>query len=253
MTETRQSEWTAPPRRAGRSGRAVAIALGVLLLLPGLALMAGGGVVLWAHHLDRSDGFVTSPGERFSSPGHALVSDRVDLAVGADWLPLAAILGIARIEVTPDTTDEVFVGTAPAADANGLPGRRRADPRRRAGLRHAGGRRRRDSRRRVARSAHGPGLLDRTGLRRRPAAADLGAGRRRLGVRADECRRLRGCRRPRLNPALAGIGWAVLGAGLVVCLMAGLLLRPALRRDTEDRPAVRTVARSPYDHPLTTR
>ena len=71
--------------------------------------------MLWADW-QRTDGFVVSPEEDFSSAGHALVSDRIELSTGAGWLP-AASLGDARLEVTGAGPGDVFVGVAPAADA----------------------------------------------------------------------------------------------------------------------------------------
>ena len=48
MTATPQPPWTPPPAPASgmSAGRIVALVLGVLLLVPGLALLAGGGAVL---------------------------------------------------------------------------------------------------------------------------------------------------------------------------------------------------------------
>jgi hypothetical protein len=95
----------------------LALILGVLLLLPGLGLLGGGGTGLWAHYLDRSDGFVVSPRETFGSAGHALVSDRIDVSAVPGWLPVPGALGAARLEVTGAGPADVFVGVAPAADA----------------------------------------------------------------------------------------------------------------------------------------
>jgi hypothetical protein len=109
--------WSPPaPRRRG-AARVVALVLGSLLLLPGIALAAAGGLLLWAHGVHRSDGFVTSPEDRFGTSTHALVSERIDLRTGADWLPVSTTLGDARVEVTADDADEVFVGVARVADA----------------------------------------------------------------------------------------------------------------------------------------
>ena len=115
--------WPAPPpwpasrRKPTRTGRVVALVLGALLLLPGLAVLGGGGAVLWAHHVQRSDGFAVSPEEGFSSVGHALVSDRIDLSGVSDWLPVTGTVGTARLEVTGVGPRSVFVGIAPVADA----------------------------------------------------------------------------------------------------------------------------------------
>lgn len=108
------------PRR--RTRRVLGLVFGLLLLLPGLGLLAGGGVLLWAEWFSRSDGFVLSPQERFSSDGYALVSEAVDLETGArlwtggDWFPLSVSVGEARLEVTGTGSDDVFVGVAPAAE-----------------------------------------------------------------------------------------------------------------------------------------
>lgn len=107
---------TRPARQRRGAPRVVALALGSLLLLIGIPLMTAGGLLLWTHGVHRSDGFVTSPEDRFTTSSPALVSDRIDLQDGADWLPVHAALGDARLEVTPRGTDAVFVGVARAAD-----------------------------------------------------------------------------------------------------------------------------------------
>ena len=89
--------WPAPSRRTTRTRRVAAGVVGALLLLPGLGLLAGGGTLLWAHTLDRSDGFVDSPRDDVTSEGHALVSDRIYLAAARDWLPLPDSLGAGGI------------------------------------------------------------------------------------------------------------------------------------------------------------
>jgi hypothetical protein len=117
MSAIPQAPWGTPPPPRWGAGRIVALVLGVLLLLPGLGLLAGGGVLLWADKAGRgSDGFLMSTGDHFSTPGYALTSERIDIATGADWVPLSASLGTARVEVTGG--DDLFVGVAPMADAN---------------------------------------------------------------------------------------------------------------------------------------
>jgi hypothetical protein len=100
------------------AGRVVALVLGLLLLLLAVGLMAGGGRLLWADRADRTDGYLLSDEETLSSPGHALVSERIDLSTGADWVPLSAALGSVRLEATgTDPGRETFVGIAPLGDA----------------------------------------------------------------------------------------------------------------------------------------
>lgn len=106
-----------PPARTRRGGaRVVPLVLVTLLLLVGIPLVAAGGLLLWTHAAHRSDGFVTSPSDRFTTSTAALVSDRIDLQDGAGWLPVHAALGDARVEVASRGADPVFVGVARAAD-----------------------------------------------------------------------------------------------------------------------------------------
>ena len=115
--------WPPPPgwpparRRRSRSGSLLALVLGVVLLLPGIGLLGGGGILAWADTFRRSDGFVVSPQDQFTSHGYALVSDRIDLAAGPDWLPVPQSLGAARVEVVGLGGEDVFVGIASAEDA----------------------------------------------------------------------------------------------------------------------------------------
>ncbi|UOY00321.1 hypothetical protein [Blastococcus sp. PRF04-17] len=113
MTAAPQPPVLAVPPRMG-AGRIVALVLGIVLLVPGLGLLAGGGVLLWADVVQRDDGFVFTDREAFATEGYALVSERVDLDTGADWVPLEAALGNVRIEATGD--GELFVGIARLAD-----------------------------------------------------------------------------------------------------------------------------------------
>ena len=107
-----------PPTRWG-PGRIVALVFGVLLLLPGLAFAMGGGLLLGADQSARTDGFLFSSTDGFSTSGFALTSDRIDLSTGADWVPVSAALGSARAEVTPaDRSTAIFVGVAPAAEGS---------------------------------------------------------------------------------------------------------------------------------------
>ena len=119
MTATPQPLWQPAPTRPRMSaGRLVALVLGLLLLLLAAGLMAGGGGLLWADRAERTDGYLLSNEETLSGPGYALVSERIDLSTGADWVPLSAALGSVRFEATgTDPGGETFVGIAPIGDA----------------------------------------------------------------------------------------------------------------------------------------
>ena len=109
--------WNSPRRPGSRFGSVVALLFGVVLLLPGIGLVGGGAILAWADAFQRADGYVVSPHDSFTSDGYALVSDRIDLAAGPEWLPVPQSLGSARIEVTGTDGQDVFVGIASADDA----------------------------------------------------------------------------------------------------------------------------------------
>src|SRR4051794_2051923 len=102
-----------PPSRWG-AGRVIALVCGILLLIPGIGLLFGGGVLLWADRSGRDDaGYLYSASDSFASPGYALTSGQVDLTTSANWVPLSAALGTARIDVTrAGSGGAVFVGIA---------------------------------------------------------------------------------------------------------------------------------------------
>jgi hypothetical protein len=104
-----------PPRDRWGPGRVIALVLGVLLLLPALGLLAGGGVLLWADQSQRdSDGFLLSPTGDVSTDGYALISDRIDLSTDGDWVPVSAALGTAVVRASGSGPD-VFIGIGPSA------------------------------------------------------------------------------------------------------------------------------------------
>jgi hypothetical protein len=106
------------PRRTWGPGRIVALVIGIVLLFPGIGLIVGGAALLWADNSSRTaDGFVVSSSQHFTAPGYALSSDTFDLSTGARWLPISEALGKARVEVRATGGGNVFVGIAPAGDA----------------------------------------------------------------------------------------------------------------------------------------
>jgi hypothetical protein len=119
MAASPQPTWNPPPPppRWG-PGRVIALVLGILVLLPAVGLTLGGGLLLWADGPGRNDdGYLYSSSDGFSTDGYAITSGSVDLATGADWLPVSAAVGTARLEVTGSGGSDVFIGIAPVADA----------------------------------------------------------------------------------------------------------------------------------------
>jgi hypothetical protein len=231
MTTTPPAYWT-PPTRWG-PGRILALVFGVLLLIPGLGLALGGGVLLWADLGDRTDGFVFSANDGFSTDGFALTSERIDLATGADWLPVSAALGKARAEVTAtDPSTELFVGVAPAAEGSAYLGdvarsviqdlgTTSNDERFVPGAPPAGAPG--DQNFWVAQTS-GPGTqqLDWTPTQGDFVFVVMNADGS-AGVSMD-------ARIGATVPALGGLAWGVLGSGLFLLVIGGLLLVLAIRR-----------------------
>ncbi|HZQ28311.1 MAG TPA: DUF4389 domain-containing protein [Acidimicrobiales bacterium] len=100
-------------------GKIALLVIGALAALCGLAMTAGGSVLVWAHATQRdSAGFYTAPTEHFATSTYALTS-QLDLG-GApgeqDWT-IAHPLGTLRVRATGGA-DPLFVGIAPKADVD---------------------------------------------------------------------------------------------------------------------------------------
>jgi len=116
MAATPQPTWYPPPTPRWGPGRVIALVIGIVVLFPALGLLAGGGVLLWGDRVARDDnGFLNSASQSFSSSGYAITTSSIDLATGADWVPMSSALGTARLQVT-GTGPDIFVGIARAGD-----------------------------------------------------------------------------------------------------------------------------------------
>ena len=94
------------------AGRIIAVILGSLLALFSLAVLAGGGVLTWAHHSRSADGYLTTESERFTTSTAAIASDGIKIdATGSQWV-LDGHLGSVRITATSTTGKSVFIGVA---------------------------------------------------------------------------------------------------------------------------------------------
>ncbi|RBY74961.1 hypothetical protein DQ239_18210 [Blastococcus sp. TF02-09] len=237
--------WVPPPPPRVGAGRIVAGVVGALLVLLALGLLGAGGVLLWADQGERADdGYLYTASDAFETPGAALLSERIDLATGADWVGFTAALGTTRVELTAaDPTRGVFVGVAPSADVDGY-----LDGVRRTVIADLG----------LDTSAADQVLLPGGAPSGPPADQDFwtvqasGPGTQQLGwdpddgtwtlvvMNADGSAGVAvDARVGATVPALTGFAWALIGGGLVVLLLAVLLLVVALRR-----PAVPAAPRS---------
>ena len=107
-----QSDWTA--------SRIASLAIGTVLALLALMLIAAAGTALWADRTQRDDGYVTTDQHQFSSSGLALVTEETQLgAAGVGWLYGPGLLGKVRIRVTPrDAGSKLFVGIGRSTDVD---------------------------------------------------------------------------------------------------------------------------------------
>ena len=98
------------------TGRIVALAAGLVLLLISLALIGGGGILTWADSEQLHSGYLTTSTVTYSTSGYALASDAVDLRGAWGWL--GRLVGQVRIRATSaEPSRPLFIGIAAAGDA----------------------------------------------------------------------------------------------------------------------------------------
>jgi hypothetical protein len=107
----------APAKRRWTFGRIAAIVVGSILALVSLGLLAGGcaGIVVDQTQRD-ADGFLMSPEEPFDTSSYAIVSDVLDIDTDVPQWVVDDLIGTVRI--TSDSERPVFVGIAPAREAD---------------------------------------------------------------------------------------------------------------------------------------
>jgi hypothetical protein len=99
------------------AGRVVLIVLGSIGVLFGVALLAGGGFLLWADRTQREDGYLTTPTERFATPTYALTRTRLEVDTdGAGWVLNDSWFGKVRIRGESAGGKTLFMGIGPEAE-----------------------------------------------------------------------------------------------------------------------------------------
>ena len=99
------------------AGRVILIVLGSIGVLLGLALMAGGGFLLWADRTQRDDGYLTTPSERFATPTYALTRTRLELDTNREgWVLNESWFGKVRIRGESPAGKTLFIGIGPQAE-----------------------------------------------------------------------------------------------------------------------------------------
>jgi hypothetical protein len=107
------------PRVTVSAGRVILIVLGSIGVLFGLALLAGGGFLLWADRTQRDDGYLTTPTERFATPTYALTRSRLEVDTnGEGWVLNENWFGKIRIRGESPGDKNLFIGIGPQADVS---------------------------------------------------------------------------------------------------------------------------------------
>lgn len=99
-------------------GRIASIIAGVLLLVVGVVALGAGGTLLWADLGARHGGYLTVAAADYRSSGYAMTSDPVTLWGDGHLWYQTSLIGDVRVTATAaDRTTPIFLGIAPAADA----------------------------------------------------------------------------------------------------------------------------------------
>jgi hypothetical protein len=98
------------------AGRVILIILGGIGVLVGIAVLAGGGFLLWVDRTQREDGYLTTPTERFGTPTYALTRTRLEVDTdGAGWVLNDSWFGKVRIRGESSGAKTLFMGIGPEA------------------------------------------------------------------------------------------------------------------------------------------
>ncbi len=108
---TRERRWGA--------GRIILLVLGCIAILIAVGLLSSGCALLWADQAKRdSDGFISTPTERFESAGYAVVSGSIDFGNSTS----VDAIGRARLRGESADGGELFLGIGPSDDVDGYLG-----------------------------------------------------------------------------------------------------------------------------------
>jgi hypothetical protein len=106
-----------PPR--SNAGRTVALVVGSLLALFAVAVLVGGGVLLWGDSRKDDAGYLSTGTHRFHARTYAIASDNLDVNLGAPgWVVNDDRFGRIRLQATSRTGHPIFVGVARTRDVS---------------------------------------------------------------------------------------------------------------------------------------
>src|SRR3954470_5705437 len=105
------------PQRRSSAGRVVATVAGVAVGLVALALVVGGGVLLWGTPRKDDDGYITTKAQRFHTPTSALATQNLDVDGDvSDVIAKPDRSGKIRLKATAHDRTPLFVGIARTGD-----------------------------------------------------------------------------------------------------------------------------------------
>jgi hypothetical protein len=108
-----------PPGRGRSGGRIAAIIAGSLVGLVAIALLIGGGALLWGNGQKDHAGYLSTGTHGLHTGTYALATDNLDIDLdGAGWLLDTDRLGHVRVRATSRDHKPVFVGIAPTRDVS---------------------------------------------------------------------------------------------------------------------------------------
>lgn len=118
-TESTTTAPAGPPSRGRSGGRIAAVVAGSVVGLVALALLIGGGALLWGNGQKDDDGYVSTGTHGLHTSTYALATDNLDIDLdGAGWLLDNDRLGHVRVQATSRNDKPVFVGIAPTRDVS---------------------------------------------------------------------------------------------------------------------------------------
>jgi hypothetical protein len=227
------------------AGRAVALIVGSLLALVSLGLLVAGGAAFWANGKKDDHGYLSTRTENFHARTAALRTENLDVNLGGTASVLDSdVYGKVRLQVTPRSGKDVFVGIARTRDVTrylrGTAHTRVTDvdyPHFHADYATTGGARRATppAKQRIwAAQAHGHGAQTLTW--------DVADGDWSVVVmNADGSPGVDADVRAGANvPFLNELGWGALGVGAVVLLVSAALLYSGARTPRGPRPETET-------------
>jgi hypothetical protein len=110
---------SAPRSRGPSAGRTAAVVAGSLIGLVAVALLIGGGALLWGNSQKDDDGYVSTARHGLHTSAYALTTDNLDIDLdGAGWVLDTDHLGHVRVQATSRNDKPVFVGIAPTRDVS---------------------------------------------------------------------------------------------------------------------------------------